>query len=118
MLDPQDDLVYSHSGKELILFNFYQGLLGVQDTITTSFDIDNLLVDHCLDSFKRETVIAPFTVSEICLAILAMKNWDLVKPDHVHFMTNFYYSKVGLKRINKSYTVLIPKKIGVTKPEH
>lgn len=79
--------------------------------------------------------MAPFTLSEIRLALLSMKddsspgpdgfgpafykkNWDLVKMDLIRLMTDFSLSKADLKRINKSYIVPVTKKVDVTKPDH
>lgn len=135
MLDPEDTPVFSHSGKEAILHRFYLNLLGVRDSTTFSFDLNSLTTNSSLDSHQSNSLVSHFTLGELKSALWAMKddsspgpdgfgpafykkNWNLVKHDLLALLYDFYKSEADLKRINKSHIVLIPKKPGVTKPEH
>lgn len=42
----------------------------------------------------------------------------MVSPSILSLLQEFYELKPELLRINQSHIVLLPKKIGVTKPEH
>ena len=43
--------------------------------------------------------------------------WNLVNPSLVTLFEEFYENAADLQRINKSHIVLLPKKVGVTKPD-
>ena len=69
-----DAPVFSHAGKERILFNFYSELLGTSSPSSLSFDLSSLHLSNSLDSFQAETIVRPFTSSEIKLSLLAMNS--------------------------------------------
>jgi len=52
LLQVDDTPVFSHSGKESILFNFFKDLLGSSGHSTVSFDLGELFADSSLDSFQ------------------------------------------------------------------
>ena len=43
--------------------------------------------------------------------------WNLVNPSLVTLFEEFYENTADLQRINKSHIVLLPKKVGVIKPD-
>ena len=134
VLDPGDTLVFSHSGKEKILHDFYHNLLGIPSPTKPLSNLPSLLNHTALDSFQSSSLIAPFSLTEIKKALWAMKNdsspgpdgfgpaffkffWNLVNPSLVTLFEEFYENVADLQRINKSHIVLLPKKVGVTKPD-
>lgn len=125
--------VYGHSGKESILYNFYEDLLGSPSPSSLSFDLDGLFGGSTLDSFQAASLIQPFDISEINLAILGMNSnaspgpdgfgpsfykcfWDLIHPNLMSFLTDFHARRADLNCVNKSYIFLIPKKNGACSP--
>ena len=133
LLRVDDTPVFSHSGKESILFNFFKDLLGSSGHSTVSFDLGELFADSSLDSFQAEALILPFESFELKLVVLGMNNnaspgpdgfgpafyksfWDLSMPNIMPFMSNFFARHADLKGVNKSYLILILKKPGTCSP--
>ena len=121
--------VFSHSGKEKILFDFFSRLVGTTEPNSLGFNLFSLFTSNSLDSFQADSLVHPFDCSELWLALLGMNNnaspgpdgfgpafyhkfWDLVKPNLLSLATDFHAAHADLFRINKSYIVLIPKKPG------
>ena len=121
--------VFSHSGKEKILFDFFSRLVGTTEPNSLGFNLFSLFTSNSLDSFQADSLVRPFDCTELRLALLGMNNnanpgpdgfgpafyhkfWDLVKPNLLSLATDFHAAHADLFRINKSYIVLIPKKPG------
>ena len=128
-----DQHVFSHSGNELILFNFYKNLLGTSSPSSLTFDLAGLFSHSSLDTTQAANLILPFHVSELKLALLSMNCnaspgpdgfgpaffksfWDLTHQNLLSFISDFYARKANLNSVNKSYIVLIPKKQGPCAP--
>jgi len=126
-------MVFSHIGKEKILFDFYKNLLGASGSSTLSFDLNSLFAGSTLDTHQANTLIRPFDLDEIRLAVLGMnsnaslgpdgfgpaffkKFWDLSKLHLLSYLSDFHIRQADLTSINKSYLVLIPKKTGACSP--
>ena len=121
--------VFSHSGKDLVLHEFYSNLLGTTTPYTFSFDLNSLFLSSTLDSAQSASLVRPFDATEIRLALLGMNSnaspgpdgfgpaffkhfWELTKDNLTSFISDFSSRRSDLARINKSYIVLIPKKPG------
>jgi len=123
-----DDVpVFSHSGKERILFNFYSDLIGSPSPSSLSFDLSSLHLSNSLDSSQAESIVRPFELTEIKLALLGMNStaspgpdgfnpaffkhfWELTSPCLLSFASDFHSRIANLNQLNKSYIVLLPKK--------
>jgi hypothetical protein len=119
--------VFSHSGKASVLHDFYKDLLGTPAPSPLSFDLNSLFITSSLDSAQPASLVLPFDAAEIRLALLGMNSnaspgpdgfglaffkhfWDLTKDNLTSFLSDFHLCRSDLKRINKSYIVLLPKK--------
>lgn len=135
VLDPGDVPVYSHAGKAQILHKFYSDLLGHVSPVVSTPNLHASLSLRALDSFQSESLIAPFSNSEIKCALWGMKNdsspgldgfgpaffkffWSTISPSIFSLLQDFFELRSDLLPINQSHIVLLPKKVGVTKPEH
>lgn len=100
-------LLFSHIGKEKILFDFYKNLLGASGSSTLSFDLNSLFSGSTLDTHQANTLIRPFDLDEIRLAVLGMnsnaspgpdgfgpaffkKFWDLSKLHLLSYLSDFH----------------------------
>lgn len=88
-----------------------------------------------LSTSQARDIVRPFTLEEIRLALWGMNdnaspgpdgfgpafykvNWNLVKDDLLNLLNDFHCGKADLRRINKAYIVLLPKKVGANQPEN
>ena len=125
--------MFSHSGKEKILFDFFSRLVGTTEPNSLGFNLFSLFTSNSLDSFQADSLVRPFDCLELRLALLGMNNnaspgpdgfgpafyhkfWDLVKPNLLSLATDFHAAHADLFRINKSYIILIPKILVPIKP--
>lgn len=134
-LDDNGTTYTAHCDKETVLLNFFKNLVGVTCPVSTSFDLDGLLLPNSINSAQASDISRPFTLEEIKEALWAMKddaspgpdgfgsafyksNWDLVKMDLLNLLNDFHVGKADLKRLNTAYIVLLPKKTDASKPEN
>ncbi|KAE8785836.1 hypothetical protein D1007_40341 [Hordeum vulgare] len=61
-----------HIGKAAILHDYFKNLLGTQSTSVINFDLDSLMIGSKLNSSQALSLIRPFSLEEIKLAILSM----------------------------------------------
>ncbi|KAE8799802.1 hypothetical protein D1007_24676 [Hordeum vulgare] len=64
--------VSSHSGKAAILHDFFQSLLGTRSASVIDFDLDRLMIGAKLSNSQALSLIRPFSMEEIKLALLSM----------------------------------------------
>lgn len=115
--------------------NFFKNLMGANPSVSSSFDLDSLLLPNSITSAQAADLSRPFTLEEIKAALWAMKddaspgpdgfgsafyksNWDLVKLDLLNLLTDFHAGKADLKRLNTAHIVLLPKKLDASRPEN
>ena len=125
----------SQVDKERILLDFFKNLVGTVARASFSFDLPSLLVGSSLSTSQARDIVRPFMIEEIKLALWGMNdnaspgpdgfgpafykaNWNLVKNDLLNLLNDFHSSKADLRRTNKAYIVLLPKKLGATQPEN
>lgn len=129
-------ITYSaHSNKEAVLLHFFKNLVGVSTPVSTSFDLESLLLPNSLNTAQASDLSKPFTIEEIKDALWAMKddaspgpdgfgptffksNWNLVKTDLLNLLNDFHAGTADLQRINTAHIVLLPKKSDASTPEN
>jgi len=123
--------VHNHDQKAAILHSFYLNLLGSPSTTTWNFDLNHLYPEGAL---VLDHMDAPFDKDEIHLAFRSMQSngspgpdgfgplffkalWATVSPDLSSLFNAFHSHEADIKRLNRSYLVLLPKKDSARKPQ-
>jgi exonuclease III len=134
VIEVQGVPVFSHSGKESILLNFFKQLVGTVSTVSSTLNLHLLFRSSSISPSQATSLVAPFSMVEIKSATFGMdvnsspgpdgfgpaffkENWNLVKDDLFVLLGAFHASNTDLRRLNKSYIVLLPKRLGATSPE-
>uniref|UniRef100_A0A8I7B1C9 Reverse transcriptase domain-containing protein n=1 Tax=Hordeum vulgare subsp. vulgare TaxID=112509 RepID=A0A8I7B1C9_HORVV len=124
-----------HTGKASILHDYFKNIIGTTSNSAINFDLDRLLSDSKLTTSQACSLIRPFSLEEIKMAILTMNvnasprpdgfgpaffriNWDLVKHDLLALMNDFHIGSADLRRINRAFIVLLPKRVGASSPDN
>lgn len=124
--DSQENPVFDHKGKEMVLLDFYRNLLGVETPCMPLGPIVALSADSSLDSHQAESLVDPFTSEEIRRAMFSMRvesapepdgfgprlyqaSWALLLPNIQAFMDSFHQEQMDLRGLNRAHMVLIPK---------
>jgi hypothetical protein len=91
-------------------------------------------LNSSIDSRQASEIIRPFSIQEIRAALFAMDdnaspgpdgfgpaffkaNWELIKSHLMLLVADFHAMKADLRRINRSFIVLLPKKQGASHPD-
>lgn len=115
--------IYSHGGKEKILFEFYNSLLGATVPTSWAFNLRDLY-PLPLNLANMDTMLSE---EEIKSALVNMRSssspgpdgfgpafyktfWDTTKQDVLQLCQSFCGGQVNLEGINQAHIVLIPKK--------
>jgi hypothetical protein len=132
-LEVQGVPILSHDGMQLVLHDFFKDLIGLaRPSIVSDAFIDALALCP-LSSSDAQTLISPFSLNEIKSALWDLdynsspgpdgfgpafykKKWDLLRFDILSLFNNFLFSYDDLRRINKSYIVLIPTALVLPTP--
>jgi hypothetical protein len=130
VLDDSDgNSIFSHDAKAQLLHGFYKNLLGIPRSSEDCLDLPSLVSSTSLDSFQASALIQPFSMDELRTAVLSMnsnsspgldgfgpafykKYWDLVKHSLFESLQDFHSLTTDIRPINKSFIVLLPKKVG------
>jgi hypothetical protein len=107
-LDSDDgDPIFSHLAKASILHGFFEDLLGTPVLAVDNLNLADLVVSTSLDSSQAASLVRPFSLDEIKLAILPMndntspgpdgfspafykRHWDLVKGNLLAALNDFH----------------------------
>jgi hypothetical protein len=120
--------------KSLVLHDFFKSLIGTARPCIISDAFSNALAISPLSYSDAQSLISPFSLDEIKSALWDMDSnsspgpdgfgsaffkikWDLVSNDILLLLNNILSSHDDLRRINKSYIVLIHKSAGATCPD-
>lgn len=118
-------LVANHETKVNTLTKYFSSILGTAGSCNWGFDVTNLFVQSRRPS---DALTAPFTESEAKAAVLSMNRnsapgpdgfgpsfyraaWPNIKKEVMDLLNSFHGGDVDLERINRSYMVLLPKKL-------
>ena len=110
----------------LVLLRFFKNLVGTSAHVSTSLDLENLLLPNALSTTQASDLLKPFTLEEIKEALWAMKddaspgpdgfgpsfyksNWNLVKPDLLNLMNEFHAGTADFLSINTATLCSFPK---------
>jgi hypothetical protein len=133
-LDVQGVPILSQDAMHAVLHDFFKSLIGVACPSILSDAFISSLSFNSLSPTEAQSLISPFSLEEIKSALWDMdcnsspgpdgfgpafykKKWDLVKNNLLSLLNNFLSSHGDLRRINKSYIILIPKSAGATSPD-
>uniref|UniRef100_A0ACD5WKU3 Uncharacterized protein n=1 Tax=Avena sativa TaxID=4498 RepID=A0ACD5WKU3_AVESA len=132
-LDADGVVVSSHDAMQAVLHNFFKNLVGTPRASFFSFDLFDLARHSSLTPSDAINLTAPLSLQEIKNALWDMdcnsspgpdgfgpsfykENWDLIKNDIHTLLNNLLFSSADLRRLNRSFLVLIPKCPGATDP--
>lgn len=124
----------AHDAKADILYSFYRSLLGSQDACSVLPDLHSYFVGTSLTTSQAAALVIPFSSTEPKAILTSMRkdsapgpdgftplffqaNWELVQADLLALLQQFHESTADLKRINKAYLALLPKKLGSILPK-
>jgi hypothetical protein len=119
-----NNFVYDHSTKAQILYNLFSDSLGASKATHWNFDLLELYSGH--PQINSDNISGLFELEEIKLAVMQMDKdsapgpdgigpsfyqaaWNLIFPQVLNLMHNFYYNNLDLDKINRAYIVLIQK---------
>lgn len=124
--------LHSHDAKSLVLFNFYNGLLGQFVPTQWSFSLGALYPSLDVAGFQLS---APFSESEVTAALFGMDAnaspgpdgfgpsfykafWSTLKPLIMGLFSAFYTGAIDLDGLNRAYLVLLPKTEGARRADN
>lgn len=123
--------LFSHEAKSVVLFDFYNELLGRPVATEWRFNLHDLYPNLDVDGSHLSS---PFSESEVTAALFAMDSnaspgpdgfgpsfykafWGTLKPMVMSLFSYFHAGAIDLDGMNRAHLVLLPKQEGVRRAD-